>query len=297
MGFPITKASRKVKFISTAEKQQRDGLLKCNLDDLKDGESPFLNSLIDYYENRPDNLEELTLADFAAYYEIIYKHQTMDECDDNLDDEDEKGNKRPPIYLKNGMGAIRRRPKPAVIRYYLQKNDEYEYVRGLLMLFVPFRNEQKEISEQNVLKIYKNITEDTERNEKLECQISFYQPYQNLLESVADIIDEDEDSDNDEEVDNDTQNGEYSEKFEESTSEGDIEKFLQDFNQEKVETTDLMEKGELLRLIRTLNEEQRKILDDLIERLKNTDIKSNPIYLYVSGDAGKIIFLTFHEFL
>ena len=75
--------------------------------------------------------------------------------------------------------------------------------------------------------------------------------------------------------------------MEETTSEADIEKFLKDFNQENIETTGLMDKEELLKLIRSLNSEQRKILDDLVERLMYTDYKSNPIYLYISGDAGK----------
>ena len=288
MGFPITKASRKVKYISTTDKQQRDGLLKSNLDNLKDGESAFFNSLTDYYENRPDEYEDLTQADFTAYFEIISKHQSVEECEDNDDDEVEIGNKRPLIYLKNGMGAMRRRIKPAVIQYYLQKSDDYEHARGLLLLFVPFRNEEKEISEQNALKIYKNIKEDAERNEKLQRQISFYQPYQSLMENIN-IINLEEEEDSDEDIDDGTETGEHTEKYAETTSEADIEKFLEDFNQEKVETTDLMEKTELLRLIRTLNEEQRKVLDDVVERLKNTDIKANPIHLYVSGDAGKII--------
>ena len=185
---------------------------------------------------------------------------------------------------------MRRRIRPAVIQYYLQKSDDYEHARGLLLLFVPFRNEEKEISEQNALKIYRNIKEDAERNEKLQRQISFYQPYQSLMENINDInLDEEEDSDED--SDDGTQTGEHTERFAETTSEADIEKFLQDFNQEKIETTDLMEKTELLRLIRTLNEEQRRVLDDVVERLKNTDITANPIHLYVSGDAGKIIYI------
>ena len=155
MGFPVTKASRKVKFISTADRQHRDGLLKGNLDALGDGESPFMNSSIDYYESRPNSLEYLTLADFEAYYEIVSKKDIFEECDDNLDDENEKNNTMPVLLLKNNMGKIRKRLRPAIIRYYLNKSEEYEYVRGLLLLFVPFRNEQKEISEQNVLKIYK----------------------------------------------------------------------------------------------------------------------------------------------
>merc|ERR1711940_412599 len=67
MGFPITKASRKVKYISTTDKQQRDGLLKSNLDNLKDGESAFFSGLTDYYENRPDEYEDLTQADYLLW--------------------------------------------------------------------------------------------------------------------------------------------------------------------------------------------------------------------------------------
>ena len=181
MGFPITKGSRKVKYVSTTEKQYRDGLLKGNLDSLEEGENPFLNGLIDYYESRPDELEDLTLADFCAHFEVVTKGALYEECEDN-DDDNENSNKNKLLCLKNGMGKIRRRLKPAVIRYVLNKRDEYEYARGLLMLFVPFRNETKELSEINVLKLYKYIKEDPERNEKLQHQINFYQPFQEILE-------------------------------------------------------------------------------------------------------------------
>ena len=77
--------------------------------------------------------------------------------------------------------------------------------------------------------------------------------------------------------------------MEETTSKADIETFLRDFTQEKIETTDLMEKEELLVLIRTLNREQRKIFDDVMERLMRTDHESDPFYLYVSGDAGNTL--------
>ena len=107
----------------------------------------------------------------------------------------------------------------------MQKSDDYEHARGLLLLFVPFRNEEKEISEQNALKIYRNIKEDAERNEKLQRQISFYQPYQSLMENINDInLDEEEDSDED--SDGGTETGEHTERFAETTSEADIENFL-----------------------------------------------------------------------
>ena len=282
MGFPITKGSRKVKYVSTTEKQYRDGLLKGNLDSLEEGENPFLNGLIDYYESRPDELEDLTLADFCAHFEVVTKGAQYEECEDN-DDDTENSNRNKLLCLKNGMGKIRRRLKPAVIRYVLNKRDEYEYARGLLMLFVPFRNETKELSEINVLKLYKYIKEDPERNEKLQHQINFYQPFQEILEIVEDLVDDDSDSDDEDNIDEDP---DRQETIEETTSEADIEKFLNDFDQEKVETTDLIDKQELLKRIRDLNQQQRRILDDVVERLSRTDYKENPIYLYVSGDAG-----------
>ena len=86
------------------------------MDNLEEGESPFMNSAMDYYECRPDTLESLTLAVFEAYYEIISKKAKFEECDDNFDDESEKNNKSPVLLLKNNMGKIRRRTRPAIIR-------------------------------------------------------------------------------------------------------------------------------------------------------------------------------------
>ena len=105
-------------------KEYRDGLLKGNLDILKEGENPFMNSLVDYYENRPDELEDLTLADFGAHFEVVSKGSQYEECQDN-NDETESSNTNKFLNLKNGMGKIRERLKPAVIRYVLNKKDEY----------------------------------------------------------------------------------------------------------------------------------------------------------------------------
>ena len=64
LGLPMTQFSRKIKYLSTTSSEKRDGILKPNLDDLEEGESVFLKSAVDYYEKRPDHMEDLTLADF-----------------------------------------------------------------------------------------------------------------------------------------------------------------------------------------------------------------------------------------
>ena len=58
----MTQFSRKIKYLSTTSSENRDGILKANLDDLEDGESDFLKSAIDYYEKRPNEMENMTLG-------------------------------------------------------------------------------------------------------------------------------------------------------------------------------------------------------------------------------------------
>ena len=59
----MTQFSRKIKYLSTTNSESRDGILKPNLDELEEGESPFLKSAVEYYEKRPDILENLTLGE------------------------------------------------------------------------------------------------------------------------------------------------------------------------------------------------------------------------------------------
>ena len=49
--------------------------MKPNIEELDDNEDIFCYNIIDYYQNRPDSLEQITLASFAANYEY-YKTMT-----------------------------------------------------------------------------------------------------------------------------------------------------------------------------------------------------------------------------
>ena len=50
--------------------------------------------------------------------------------------------------------------------------------------------------------------------------------------------------------------------------------------------TDVIEPEQLRKLINTLNSQQRKIFDDLIEREISRDIDKDPYYVFIAGDAG-----------
>ena len=158
LGLQMTKSSIKVKYLSTIHPSFRDGLLKGNIEDLKDNESIFHNSPHQYFEARPDSsvnqevihyddeeLEDgywdnLYLAKFWAKYEVVYGKQPKLP----------KKGKTKIIPLKNGKGSIRRRSSMAVLRYYLNYTNDEDLARGLLVLFFPFRDEIKDIHTNDV---------------------------------------------------------------------------------------------------------------------------------------------------
>ena len=161
LSLPMTKSSVIVKYISAIHPQYRDGLLKGNLGNLSENESIFHNSPHEYYENRPekstnqDNIEyepeemkidywnKLCLTKFWSQYDIVYsKVQKWN-----------KNGKTRMIPLQNNKGFIRRRSKTAVLRYYLNYSNDEDLARGLLILFLPFRDEMKDIHTNDVKKV------------------------------------------------------------------------------------------------------------------------------------------------
>ena len=74
-----------------------------------------------------------------------------DPFDDNLDDDildphDDNSDERPLLELPNGI-VIKKRKVPRVIRYvnYNVKRDPQNYYREMLMLFLPWRNKEKDL--------------------------------------------------------------------------------------------------------------------------------------------------------
>ena len=159
LSLPMTKSSIDVKYLSTIHPHFRDGLLKSDLEELEDGDSIFHNSAHDYYSNReleciegvhyledemePNYWTEMYLADFWSYYDIVYGKGKLD-----------LNRKRNHIPLKNGVGYIKRREHRRVLRYYLNYENDEDFKRGLLLLFIPFQNELEEIHEKDINDLY-----------------------------------------------------------------------------------------------------------------------------------------------
>ena len=289
LGLPMTKSSVKVKYLSTIHPNFRDGLLKGNLKKLDETESIFHNSPHQYFEIRPeesinpdkidydpeelvdDYWEDLSLAEFWSKYEIVYIKTP----------EPKKKGKTKLIPLKNNKGFIRRRTEMAVLRYYLNYSNDEDLARGLLILFLPFRNEMKDIHSKDVKQLL------DEFKDLINIKRKIFEKYKVMSDLIATIQPEEETNENQIIDEND--------KFEEmeTTALEDIEEFnkwvksqaSRDLSKFK-NLTQVCDVIELRSNISLLNYQQRKLFDDFTERMVSSDVNEPPVYLFVSGNAG-----------
>ena len=150
----IRKASRQIIFISTSPPDNRVELLKPiddieNMDD--DSEEIFISGLLKRYCKRPAKLENLTLADWAAWYdrtEKPYVKQTNEVDFDGLPLEtfidDNKIEDKNVECTKNSCSKTKKRTKARIIRsvWYNKEAEPEKHYWELMMLFTPWRNEE-----------------------------------------------------------------------------------------------------------------------------------------------------------
>ena len=121
----------------------------------EDSTDIFMSNIIERYSDRPDIVDQLCLAEFAAYYYKDYKkdHDEFNDVQPNVlsDDLVESNHASncesvlPPqiVKLNNGQETMKRRKIKALIRLYTpSKAEEPEkFYHHLLMLYFPWRNE------------------------------------------------------------------------------------------------------------------------------------------------------------
>merc|ERR1712115_714428 len=210
-GYSMCCSSRKKKFIQTLPPEKRDGLIKPNIEELDDNDDIFCYNIIDYYQNRPDSLENISLASFAANYEYYKtmpnkkdknKDYTIDDNiqeDDNNEDEDNIMEET--LLLKNNMGYLKERKKRSIIRYFKGKyDDDITRIRCVMLLFYPFRNEVQEVhNNEKILEKYKECKEMVEEEQRL------FEPHPDFIDFLENIDKEniEEDEEQQEQIDND----------------------------------------------------------------------------------------------
>lgn len=151
----MRKASRQIIFINTSPPDERIELLK-PIEDIKemvdDSEEIYTTGLLKRYCKRPPKLENLTPADWTAWYDNCclkpYVKETHETDIDGLplqkyiDDEQNDDE-----FVKTTNSKTGRRSKARVLRsvwFNKQKEPEKHY-RELLMLFTPWRNEETDL--------------------------------------------------------------------------------------------------------------------------------------------------------
>ena len=153
---PMRKSSREIIFINTSPPDERIQLLKplSEIEELPD-ESEEIHSggLIKRYIERPASFENVTLADWAAWYDSCrkpYNNSTNNldvdqlplETADDENNEDDLGDDN-----EKATSKISKRSKPRVIRspwFNKEANPEKHYCE-LIMLFTSWRNEEMDL--------------------------------------------------------------------------------------------------------------------------------------------------------
>ena len=194
------------------------------------------------------------------------------------------------------LGRVKRRTCPRVIRYvrYSRQQDEPNYYREQLMLFLPWRNEETELGEDiNFVERYWQHHEQIE-NERLR-----FDPYnyERVIEEAVDqaeqeIVREEEEEARaagglprpspDEELENEYAN------LNRPISQNQVDVFQQigyEVPQNRVErfvVRDIMNDDDFFKSVQDLNPEQRMIALEILRRSKS----GHQFHIFVSGGAG-----------
>jgi hypothetical protein len=151
----LRKSSRSTVFVPTFQPENRVRMLR--KESLYDEEPQFCKNIIDRYMSRPNsvtdggiNLEDISLFEFASYYQATTKPTLLIPAAFNDDDLEEFGediateiSSTGPYKLLNNLGNIMRRNRACVIKCpnFNPISDHENYYYSLILLYYPFREE------------------------------------------------------------------------------------------------------------------------------------------------------------
>ena len=288
----MVKGSRKTKTIVARHPKYRDQVLKPVIDsENNDSEDIFEAGLIDHYIARPAILERTCLTNYAAWFEFsTYKRgKNVQIDDDNYDDSDLITTQSGDDILDNipagtqfklldGSGFITKRRFSCILMYKRTEKDIIENATATLLLFKSFRNEFKEIHDADMHKVMEENAEEIRKNQEMfEKNASLFDNLDELEQMFKDQEGENESCENDEEIE--TENLEEVMDFEETYVNND-------FSQKKEDITEKISYEELKKQVQILNQEQRSLFDDMVERYSVPLGILEPILLHIQGAAG-----------
>ena len=190
LSIPLTLCSRQCIFVNTGEKVKRCKIVKSKAELMKlDPESTDIMStgLLDYYINRPEVMNDICLADFASNYQISKSNNSEFETNPDILDDNESNyinRKRQKFVIRDQtdpskiLCTLVKRIHSKVIRYrrYNKDQDIHNFCREKLMLYIPWRDEDRDISADNIMSLFNQLSDRIKETEKYytkNCEIDY----------------------------------------------------------------------------------------------------------------------------
>ncbi|CAF3351607.1 unnamed protein product [Rotaria socialis] len=290
---PLSISSRSTVFINTNRPENRISMLKSDEIFQKlepDSNDVFVEGLIDMYTNRPDEMKNVCLADFASLYNVSKKKADNAQITENSDGEDVIDNaideKTIALKMKNGKGWIKNRKKKKTIRCrnFKLHQDPENYYREQLVLFLLWSNEEENlinINHEETFELYKNLIQQKKSEYVHREANQFEQAFEDHTKR------ENENDIDDKNIEYDEDKNEFL-IYEIGNNEGDIFVVEMGINTrtEKIEhfnVPKIIPDTEYQRMMRGLNYSQRKYTLNVMNLIKNGDKES---FYFINGGAG-----------
>jgi len=264
LGLQLSKFSRDHVYINTGVPDERSRLTK-SAEELKnmnpDDTDVLMDGLIEHYVKRSEQLENLCLADYAAWYNFKKTKAS----------EKAVTTQQKVFRQKDGNGCVKKRSFAKVIRSrrYGQVKEPFMYYRENVMLFHPWRDEELEVN-SNPMAIYRT------HSESIQLKGAEYNKMCNEI-NIEDVLNEL----HAEEKDSDTQ-----ELDEENSGVGPTDENIFD---DKTETSKqkfllpgVLPQHEYASLMDCLNAKQKNYLLHVVHAIKS----KTQIMEYLGGGAG-----------
>lgn len=244
--------------------------------------------LIDRYQQRPEKLNSLCLADFAATYEytktkkIKQNQSTLDDDFDEVNDDAELHELQPlnTYELTDKSGYIHERRRRKIIRFrrYKQDEDKDNYIRENLMLFVPWHTEPS-LQDKDLQQNFETNKDLIRFNRSKYCKHD--ETFDNITIDIQEVENEDEQM---------NQRASQFAIFELENTESDIAlemprtSRLNNIDCGKFPIPQLQKEQDYLQTIRALNEKQRRYLHNVMHIIKTKP--NEQFFHFLTGGAG-----------
>ena len=191
--------------------------------------------------------------------------------------------KKEKLQLIDGSRLLSKRIQRKIIRFrhYGKELDPDNYYREQLMLFYPWRNEEEELLSINA----RQVAEE-HWNEILENSTPFYSDRElndDMLNALANELDDDDLEELDEDDEDTIGSLMDLEKSQYYHEENVVESYSSHSKVEQFLIPKLVDQNEYVKIMRTLNDKQRRFVLNILHLFKTTDV---PFHYFLSGGAG-----------